>query len=182
MISDFVKGKKKFEFSATIQKGIALHRAIDDFTDSHPVTKSAKRIFQSHYGLYSAVFIDIVYDHFLANDPNEFGNDTLLDFAQSTYSLLDQFEPVFPLRFKTLFPYMKEYDWLHNYKTVTGIRRSFQGISERAKFISESETAFKLFLRDYDELEQFYTDFFPSLKLYAFDTLPVLQEIHKKDC
>ena len=42
MISDFVKGKKKFDYSEGIQKGITFHRAIDEFTDSHPTTKKAK--------------------------------------------------------------------------------------------------------------------------------------------
>jgi len=39
MISDFVKGKTKFDYPLTIQKGIYLHRQIDSFTDSHILTK-----------------------------------------------------------------------------------------------------------------------------------------------
>ena len=45
MISDFVKGKKKFDYPAGIRKGIALHRAIDTFTDDHEATKLAKNVF-----------------------------------------------------------------------------------------------------------------------------------------
>lgn len=174
MISDFVKGKKKYDYSPEIQKGIALHRAIDEFTDAHEATKAARTIFQANYGLYSAVFMDVVYDHFLAKDPNQFTNLGLLDFAITTYATLEQFEPVFPPKFKMLFPYMKQYDWLSNYKTMIGIRRSFEGISQRAKFMSESETAFELFNKHYVELERFYSDFFPSVKLFAFDTLKSL--------
>jgi len=68
LISDFVKGKKKFDYPPGIQKGIALHRAIDTFTDSHPATKEAKEVFRPHYRLYAGAFIDVAYDHFLAND------------------------------------------------------------------------------------------------------------------
>jgi acyl carrier protein phosphodiesterase len=56
MISDFVKGKKKFDYSLTIQQGIALHRAIDQFTDFHPVTQEAKSYFKKDYRLYSGAF------------------------------------------------------------------------------------------------------------------------------
>ena len=42
MISDYVKGKKKFEYPPEIQSGIMLHRMIDEFTDNHPATKIAK--------------------------------------------------------------------------------------------------------------------------------------------
>src|SRR5215469_17022272 len=71
MISDFVKGKKRFEFPEQIQKGIMLHRSIDAFTDEHAATKKAKEVFKPVVGLYAGAFIDIVYDHFLALDANE---------------------------------------------------------------------------------------------------------------
>ena len=73
MISDFVKGKKRFDYSEPVQKGITLHRAIDTFTDEHEATKEAKKFFKPVVGLYAGAFMDIVYDHFLATDENEFG-------------------------------------------------------------------------------------------------------------
>src|ERR1700744_5259410 len=76
MISDFVKGKKRFDFNTTIQKGIALHRSIDTFTDDHAATKKAKEFLKPAVGLYAGAFIDVVYDHFLALDKNEFSNQT----------------------------------------------------------------------------------------------------------
>jgi acyl carrier protein phosphodiesterase len=74
MISDFVKGKKRFDYSEPVQKGITLHRAIDTFTDEHEATKEAKKFFKPVVGLYAGAFMDIVYDHFLATDENEFGH------------------------------------------------------------------------------------------------------------
>jgi acyl carrier protein phosphodiesterase len=53
MISDFVKGKKKFDFPLDIQKGITLHRMIDTYTDSHPSTKAAMRLFRPAAGAYA---------------------------------------------------------------------------------------------------------------------------------
>src|SRR3954454_16256689 len=72
MISDFVKGNKKFDYPGDIQKGIALHRTIDMFTDGHVATKNAKEIFKPSAGSYAPVFVDVVYDHFLAVDETEF--------------------------------------------------------------------------------------------------------------
>jgi len=67
MISDFVKGKKKFDYPAEVQQGIELHRAIDQYTDTHIATREAKQVFPAHYRLYSGAFIDVVIDHFLPN-------------------------------------------------------------------------------------------------------------------
>jgi acyl carrier protein phosphodiesterase len=72
MISDFVKGKQKFDYPFAIQQGITLHRAIDSFTDSHAVTREAKSFFRDPYRLYAGPLVDVAYDHFLANDPLRF--------------------------------------------------------------------------------------------------------------
>jgi acyl carrier protein phosphodiesterase len=174
MMSDFVKGKSKYSFSVGIQQGITLHRAIDEYTDSHPATKAARKFFQEPYGLYSAVFMDIVYDHFLACDKNEFADASLLEFSKNTYKILDTYKDVFPLKFGLIYPYMKQYNWLYNYKNSAGVQRSFEGIAHRALYISESSTAFRLFEENYGELQKYYTAFFPSLKKFAFGTLQSL--------
>src|SRR5882724_8485281 len=104
MISDFVKGKKQFEYPAAMQEGIQLHRAIDNFTDTHEVTQQVKLFFRPQYRLYAGAFTDVVYDHFLANDRNEFSSDDDLEqFALSTYTILDNNFELMPENFQTVF-------------------------------------------------------------------------------
>ena len=168
MISDFVKGKKKFDFSLTIQQGIALHRAIDQFTDFHPITQEAKSYFKKDYRLYSGAFVDVVYDHFLANDKNEFANEKELDsFCQSTYINLQKNEAGLPEKFLQMLPYMKEQNWLFHYKRREGIEKSFGGLARRAVYLSESAIAFSIFNNHYQELEDCYQLFFPELKIFS---------------
>ena len=38
-MADGIKGKRYLKFPPDIQKGIILHRAIDTFTDAHPIVK-----------------------------------------------------------------------------------------------------------------------------------------------
>ena len=85
MISDFVKGKKKYDYPPRILDGIDLHRDIDTFTDSSSITKEAAKFFKPAYGPYSLSFMDVVYDHFLAGELQARGNDFLLRFATATY-------------------------------------------------------------------------------------------------
>ena len=168
MISDFVKGKKKFDYSLTIQQGIALHRAIDQFTDFHPVTQEAKSYFKKDYRLYSGAFVDVVYDHFLANDKNEFSNKKELDFfCQSTYHNLQNNSSVFPEKFLQMLPYMKKQNWLFHYGSREGIEKSFGGLVRRAVYLSESAIAFSIFNNYYQELEKCYQLFFPEIKKFS---------------
>jgi acyl carrier protein phosphodiesterase len=170
MISDFVKGKRKFDYPDLIQKGIHLHRLIDNFTDNHTATARAKKYFRPQYGLYSGAFVDIVYDHFLALDNAQFTEyNGPENFTLVAYQNLDQKAPYFPLPFQKMYPYMKAQNWLYNYRMKEGIHKSFGGLVHRATYLNESEIAFSIFNEYYNELQICYAEFFPELKLYAFN-------------
>lgn len=167
IISDFVKGKAQYDYPQEIQKGIRLHRAIDAFTDAHAATKEAANFFKTPYRLYSGPIVDILYDHFLANDTTVFPNESLLFFTQTVYKTLDKKAAYFPPLFARVFPYMKSENWLWSYRTPQGMQRSLNGLARRATFLTESETAFQLFQQHYNKLENCYRNFIPDVKSFA---------------
>lgn len=167
MISDFVKGSSRFMFSGNIQKGITLHRHIDDFTDSHPATKKAMEVFRPHYRLYSGPIMDILYDHFLANDPNLFTDNSLKAFSKETYRQLENNSAQLPIRFVHVLTYMKAEDWLYNYKYNEGMKKSLYGLVRRSSFLKESNTAYSLFTEHYAYLNDCYHQFFSDVKQFA---------------
>ncbi|MGG9964356.1 ACP phosphodiesterase [Ferruginibacter sp. SUN106] len=168
MISDFVKGKKQFDYPEAVHKGIMLHRAIDTFTDTHAVTQQLKLFFKPQYRLYAGAFTDVVYDHFLANDTSIFLNDDALkQFALSTYTILNDNFAMLPPGFQRILPYMKEYDWLFNYKSTSGIEKSFTGLVRRSAYLKESAIAFAIFNEHYEAMNLLYHDFYPDLNRFA---------------
>jgi acyl carrier protein phosphodiesterase len=172
LISDFVKGRKKFDYPETIKNGISLHRAIDTFTDTHPITREAKRFFQSSHGLYSGPIVDIVYDHFLAIDPDQFADPgTLKAFSLRTYDQAASLEAWFPEKFARLFPYMKAQDWLYNYRHKEGINNSLHGLARRATHMPDPAIAFQIFESQFGQLQDCYRRFFPELKNFASNEL-----------
>lgn len=167
MISDFVKGKKKFDYAPGIQSGIQLHREIDQFTDTHDATRAGKEVFRKNYRLYAGAFMDVVYDHFLARDKNEFPEGSLLAFTTRTYAMLEPFIPLAPENFRQMFPYMKQHDWLYHYQFPAGIEKSMAGLVRRSAWLSESDTAFAIFQLHYSHLQECYDRFFPELKAFV---------------
>lgn len=174
MISDFVKGKKKFDYSPGIQNGIMLHRAIDTFTDFHPATKEAKVFLKPAVGAYSGAFVDVIYDHFLANDVNEFKAVSLQQTALNTYVVLTAAEELLPLPFRQMLPYMVSQNWLYNYQTVSGMKNSFGGVARRAAYLTSSVQVFDLFQQNYTSLHKCYKAFYPDVKAYAYAHLQTL--------
>jgi acyl carrier protein phosphodiesterase len=176
MISDFVKGKKQYDYPLAIQKGIQLHRAIDSFTDNHPASKEAKHFFKPAVGLYAAAFVDVVYDHFLALDELELTADEWEIFVSTTYKRLQINQSFFPEKFSGMFPYMQSQNWLYNYKFTWGVEKSFGGVVRRAKYLKDSTAAFAAFLDNYTALGHLYKVFFPDLKKFASTNYVQLME------
>jgi acyl carrier protein phosphodiesterase len=167
MISDFVKGNKRFNYPLKIQQGIVLHRQIDAFTDAHAATKEARTYLKSAVGLYSGAFVDVAYDHFLANDSNEFSPDSLQQTATATYEVLSFYQDLLPPVFQQMLPYMRSQNWLYNYRNVAGTRSSFGGVAKRAKYIDTAEPVFELFQVHYEALQDCYNAFFPFVKAFS---------------
>jgi len=167
MISDFVKGSKKNDYPALIYQGIMLHRAIDNFTDTHDATRESKSFFRADYGLYSGAFIDIVYDHFLAKNESLFPPGGLKLFADKTYQALEQQQDYLPDRFRMLFPHMQKQNWLFNYQFTDGVRNSFRGLVHRAAYMHDSSRAFEIFLENYKQLEIISGIFLPDVERFA---------------
>ena len=176
MISDFIKGKKQFNYPLSIQKGIQLHRAIDQFTDFHPATKEAKKYLAPASGAYSGAFVDVVYDHFLALDNTIYSPEEWTLFAENVYQVLSPQAAAFPDKFQRLLPYMISQNWLYNYRYTAGIENSFRGICYRAIYLKDSNPVFRLFMQNYPSFEQLFGQFFPDVKKFAQARLNELLE------
>ncbi|HJW17518.1 MAG TPA: ACP phosphodiesterase [Flavisolibacter sp.] len=167
MISDFVKGAAKDRYANDVRQGIMLHRYIDEYTDNHPATKHAKEIFRPYYRLYSGAIIDILYDHFLANDTELFTEASLKNFTRSVYIVLQDQSAHLPEHFIPVLAYMSTEDWLYHYRYTSGMQKSLRGLIRRAAYLSESDTAYQLFLDNYKAIEECYKEFFPDVKQFA---------------
>ncbi len=144
-----------------------LHRAIDQFTDTHETTKEAKEIFRPVYRLYSGALLDVIYDHFLAIHPGEFTEESLLGFSHQTYSILEQHRKWLPEKFALFFHYMKNQNWLFHYRERWGVARSLEGVVNRASYISDSTQAYHLFEEHYQRLQDIYRQFWDELRPFA---------------
>lgn len=169
MIGDHVKGQKALEdFPERIAAGVRLHRKIDAFTDEHPAIQRAKVWFREPYHLYAGAILDSLWDHFLANDPACFASEEALkDFAQVTYAQLADTAEWHPPRFAQYFPYMREHNWLYNYRTLAGIRRSLGGLERRAQHMPPIDEAYNIFIGRYYQLAQCYYELVDAVKVFV---------------
>lgn len=168
-IADSVKGKSYLSYPTGIQRGIILHRFIDEFTDKHTYVKKSIEMLRPKYGKYSGVLVDIFYDHFLAANWSNFSPTALPLFADNIYRLLGSYSGPLPPMIPFILDKMKTHNWLVNYAKIEGINKTLQGMAQRTKFISNMELAGKDLLSDYDYHKENFNKFFPEIIQFVED-------------
>ena len=169
MIADFVKNRDVARLPESIQKGIKLHRAIDTFTDAHPLIHEAKAPFRPLVRLYSGAFVDVAFDYFLANDTAKNSQREWQEHSQRVYAVLRRYEEFLPEVFKKVLDKMQQDDWLYNYRNEWGIEYSFRNVVNKAQFLDKTTNVFPAFLANKDFLREKYEIFFPEIKSFAQD-------------
>lgn len=162
-IADGVKGSRYRDYPPGIREGILMHRAIDDFTDRHPVTIRSRARLRDRFHHYSGVITDVFYDHFLASRWADYSQESLPDFAARIYAFLGSKSETFPDKPRYMLPFMKQHNWLVAYADIEGIRRVMTGMARRTKFESGMEFSADALRESYADFRQDFLDFFPEV-------------------
>ena len=173
-IADSIKGKKYLNYPLGIQKGILLHRAIDSFTDQHPIVKQSTKRLHKNYSHYSGVIVDILYDHFLAKNWSSYSDISLKEYTENFYSLLQNNYELLPPKLQAIMPKMVADNWLLTYATVDGIANILYYMNLRTKNQSKMNLAVNDLKTYYTEFESEFTDFFSELIIFSASKLKSL--------
>jgi len=167
-IGDFVKGRNVLEqFEPEIAIGIELHRAIDEYTDHHPIVQNSKIRLRPKYRHYAAVIVDVFYDHLLSRFWDNYHTEPLETFSVGAYAILKDNWSVLPLEVKNLLPYMIRDNWLLNYGTFDGIGKALTGMSRRTRHNSRMDESIVDLRENYQEFKSEFELFFPELKKHS---------------
>lgn len=173
-MADGIRGKDYLKFPEEVKKGILLHRQIDTFTDSHPIYRKSKHRLHKKYGHYSGVIMDILYDHFLAKNWNQYSEENLEDYTANFYKSLEKNYDLLSEKTKNLMPYMIERNWLMSYATIAGIEMILFQMDYRTKHRANMQEAVAELQEFYVEFEQEFTAFFQELITFTKQKLLLL--------
>jgi len=176
-IADGVKGKKYVQFPLGIQQGILLHRAIDSYTDAHPIVRKSTKRLHKKYSHYSGVIVDILYDHFLAKNWTQYHSIPLHKYTENFYNLINSnFDRLTP-RIQKMMPYMIEQNWLLSYASIDGIGKILDQMNRRTNNQSKMNLAVIELTKYYKEFEEEFTLFFEDLKKYSKNKITELKRL-----
>jgi acyl carrier protein phosphodiesterase len=166
-MADGIRGNDYLKFPEDVKKGILLHRQIDTFTDSNPIYRQSKHRLHEKYGHYSGVIMDILYDHFLAKNWNEYSNEKLEGYVANFYQLLETNYEILSEKTKSMMPYMIDQNWLVSYETIAGIEKILFQMDYRTKHRANMQEAIVELQEYYLEFEEEFTLFFTELIIFS---------------
>ena len=174
LLGDFVKGRLDDRFPQIVRRGIALHRAIDSFTDAHPLHLESRNRIGGERRRYAGIIIDVCYDHFLCRHWAEYSSESLDRFAARVYDILREHQDALPDRLRRMVPHMIANDWLGSYAELVNVGRALDGIAERIVRSNPLAGAVIEIEANYRELDGDFQRFFPQLRDQAERILSTL--------
>lgn len=167
LLGDFVKGRLDPRLDSHIHQGIKLHRAVDRFTDAHPIHQRSRQRMSARRRRYAGIIVDMAYDHFLARHWSRFRNDPLEAFAERVYAALYRYYAALTPRLRRMLPRMAQEDWLTAYRDLDSIGLALDQISLRLSRPSPLPGAVDEIRGAYRELETDFMQFLPELERFT---------------
>lgn len=166
-IADSVKGHDYNNYPDEIKNGILMHRAIDDFTDHHPLILESKKYFVKEFDKYSGVLIDIYFDYFLAVDFEGYSDLDLQTFSNEIFTILKNDKQYFGDHSQRFYTYMTRENILVRYAQISGIEQVLKGMTYRIKNRMILNDSLPAFIANKDELQKKFVVFFHELQLFC---------------
>jgi acyl carrier protein phosphodiesterase len=166
-IADSIQGNRFDGLTEGIIKGISLHRKIDTYTDAHPVFLTSKHRFSKDFDKYSGVLMDIIYDHYLAKNFEQYSSLSLQNHADGIYDILKNNYDFLPEHAKRFYGYMTERNILFHYSSIEGIQTVLTHLSNLIRNRFELQLAIPILEANYQEIEEEFFIFFKDLQAFC---------------
>lgn len=160
VVGDWIKGTLPGALPDDLAKGVALHRAIDHFAESHPAFNCSRSRVSPARRRYAGVLVDVFYDHLLARNWAAIHQQPLDEYCAAVYALIRDRLNDLPASAQPALKLMAQENWLASYAQIEGIADVLARMSRRARQPNPLAHGEQEFLAD---IEGFTGDFYEWL-------------------
>jgi acyl carrier protein phosphodiesterase len=169
MLGDFVHGPVPGGLRPGVERGIRLHRAIDVYTDAHPIVVALRGRFVAPFRRYAGILVDVWFDHLLARDFAHWCDTPLAAFSDTVVALLRRHHDELPPNLQRFAMYMERAGLPAAYADSAVVDRALAGIGTRLSRANPLDQALRVLQALDAELHTGFAAFFPELRTFADD-------------
>jgi acyl carrier protein phosphodiesterase len=167
VLGDFVRGLPDPALPLPVREGIALHRAVDGYTDRHPDVLAARALFAPPYRRYAGIALDMWFDHCLARDFARWSTVPLETFSGDLRALLRQHDALLPPAAQRFARYMHANDLPAGYADPGMLEGALAGIGQRLRRANPLGDMLPVLQALDGPLQVRFEAFFPQLRAFA---------------
>lgn len=164
LLGDFCKGVQIEALPQAVRQGLANHRAVDHFTDHHPLVRHAKTHFSVQRRRFAGIALDVLFDHFLIRHWQAFYSQPFNTAKQQIYSDIAAAEHLMPPAMAATMRNVHQKDWFASYQQLPRLGYALDKIAERIRFTNQFSGVIKEIEPVYSLLERDFLLFYPQLQ------------------
>lgn len=164
---DYYKGRLAPDLVPGVAAGIRLHRAIDAYTDDHPVLRDLRREFPADLRRYAGILIDLSFDHYLSRYWEHFSELPLHQFNAEVYAILERQGRLLSHPARRMAGRLRDYDVLGHYARWESVPASAARVGERFRRGNPLLNTHAQLDRLRERLDQCFLDFYPDLVRFS---------------
>lgn len=131
LLGDFHRGPVDALADPVWRAAVREHRAIDAWTDAHPVVARSRARLAGPLRRYAGIVVDVAYDHCLARDWARWSAQPLAVFIEAVHAALRADYHRLPPRMRLSVDYLLQSGALLSYREAAGVERALAGIATR---------------------------------------------------
>ena len=164
-IFDLLNSKEKFSHASSLVKGIALHKQIDSFSNSHPALQVINSTLHPVVHKYAPVVSDIMCDQLMFKQWDALMPMTYKEFEQWVYKRLRLDLSNFPERLHSQINHMIERHWLRAYTETKGTRKVLERLNQKINFPIDLTAGIPVFTKNHEMYLDLFSEFYSDLML-----------------
>jgi acyl carrier protein phosphodiesterase len=172
VVGDWIKGPLPGPLPGDLAKGVALHRAIDSFAETHPAFRASRARVSPARRRYAGVLVDIFYDHVLALDWSSHHKQALDQYSASVYEQIADRMSEIPETAHRAMTFMASEDWFVSYAGLDGIRNVLSRMSRRARQPNPLEGGEQEFIADAIGFKQDFAEWLGDARRFVSEWRP----------
>jgi acyl carrier protein phosphodiesterase len=168
LLGDFARGVNADSLMPPVRAGLFNHRAVDRYTDNHPLVLEMKHHFSRRRRRFAGIALDIYFDHLLLQHWDMFEQRQLEPLIADFYRRLADGQALMPgPDMRRVTQRMIDYDWFGSYRDVDAIAESLDRVAARIRFANDFDNAIEDLQRHHDEIRDGFLEFYPQLQRHV---------------
>lgn len=170
MLGDFVRGgMEDSRLPVPVQRGIQMHRFIDQYMDGLPEMAELRQCFDAPFRRYAGIIIDVAFDHELAKRWNEYSAVSLQQFDKDVRSLLTEYDEILPEELKGFMRYAERRGLFATYLDKDEILFSLTGLGRRLSRANPLHRVDEIWDEHEEDFARGFDQVFPQVQVAVSD-------------